>query len=253
MRKIIFFIFISLQVFLPGVSYSQYDQEDTVFATPGYDEDDDEYTDTEAAQYFNAKPPAQKIRERRIDEQKISSIKSEDAYWYADLAPQKEKPKSTTKKNFDFNIPEALFWFLVIGAGIALIVWFLLNNQISLFRKSRIDNPSESPEEFQEEDIFSIKYDQEIRRAIDAGNYRVAVRLLYLQTLKELTERNMIRYGHEKTNSDYLFRLYKTRYYDRFFRLTRHFDYTWYGGFDLDENSFRIVQSDFIQFKQQLA
>ena len=250
MRKFIFSIFIFFQVMVPVSVLAQYYQPDTVITSP--DVDVEVYEVNDDANYFNPRPSNQKIRERKIDEQTIGAIKSEDAYWYADLAPQKEKPKSTRNSNFDFNIPEGLFWFLVIGAGIALIVWFLLNNQINLFRKARIEHPSESTGTFQEEDIFSIRYDQEIRKSIDAGNYRVAVRLLYLQTLKELTERDLIRYGHDKTNSDYLFQLYNTSYYDRFFRLTRHFDYTCYGGFDLDENSFRIVQSDFVQFKKQM-
>ena len=252
MRKTFINLIIFFLVLAPVHVMAQYDQYDTVIASPDYDEEED-YTVVEDAQYFNLKPSPGKVKERKINEQTIGSIKSEDEYWYADLAPEKEKPKAPKKTNINFDFVEVLFWFLVIGGAIALLVWFLNNNQISLFRKSRIENPADVVEEFDNEDIFSIKYEQEIQKAISAGNYRMAVRLLYLQTLKEMTERNIIRYGHEKTNSDYLFQLYKSRYYDRFFRLTRHFDYTWYGGFDLNESSFRIVQNESHHFKQQLG
>ncbi|MGZ8544504.1 MAG: DUF4129 domain-containing protein [Flavisolibacter sp.] len=249
MRKTILIIVIFLQVIIPVNSLAQY--QDTVFTDSEVFEE--EYTVDDDYRYFNLKPLPQKIQERKIDEQTIGAIKSEEDYWYADLAPEKKQVKPSRNTSINFNFAEALFWILVIGGFIAFLVWFLANNQIGLFRKSRIENPADVVEEFDNEDIFSIKYDQEIPKAISTGNFRMAVRLLYLQTLKEMTERNIIRYGHEKTNSDYLFQLHKSRYYDRFFRLTRHFDYTWYGGFNLDEQSFGIVKNEFITFKQQLA
>jgi hypothetical protein len=81
----------------------------------------------------------------------------------------------------------------------------------------------------------------------------MAVRLMYLRTLRDLSLRNVINYTHEKTNTDYLFQLSGSPYYKNFFRLTRDFDYTWYGHFPLSQESFSLIQNDFNSFKQQLS
>ncbi len=103
-----------------------------------------------------------------------------------------------------------------------------------------------------DEDIFALNYEREIGKAVAEKNFRLAVRLLYLRTLKELSERNIIEYRHEKTNSDYLNGLFGGNYYQSFFRLTRNFEYTWYGGFPLSEEAYQMMQTDFFNFKSGL-
>jgi hypothetical protein len=46
--------------------------------------------------------------------------------------------------------------------------------------------------------------------------------------------------------------LYETPYHKNFFRLTRNFEYTWYGKFPLSPDVFALLQKDFVNFKQQL-
>jgi len=76
---------------------------------------------------------------------------------------------------------------------------------------------------------------------------------MYLRTLRDLSLRNLITYTHEKTNSDYLFQLAGTPFYKSFFRLTRDFDYSWYGHFPISPDSFTTIQNEFNAFKQQLS
>ena len=84
-------------------------------------------------------------------------------------------------------------------------------------------------EELATEDIFAINYQKEIDKAAQQGNYRLAVRLLFLRILKNLSQKNIIRYTQDKTNLDYLVQLHATRYYSDFFRITRNYEYSWYG------------------------
>ena len=57
------------------------------------------------------------------------------------------------------------------------------------------------------ENIFEINFQQEIDKAVQAGNYRLAVRLLFLRLLKNLAEKNIIQYQQDRTNFDYLMQL----------------------------------------------
>jgi hypothetical protein len=134
---------------------------------------------------------------------------------------------------------------------IAVVLWFLASSNIQLFRKPAAVIVPET-EDFISEDIFGIDFEKEISKAIGQQNYRLAIRMLYLRTLKELSELSLIDYKHERTNSEYVSQLAATTFYTDFFRLTRDFEYVWYGKFDLSENSFHQVQSEFDQFREGL-
>ena len=95
-------------------------------------------------------------------------------------------------------------------------------------------------------------YEREIKKAVDNKNYRLAIRLWYLLTLKESADRNIIDYRHEKTDSDYVNSLYGSSYYHNFFRLTRNFEYTWYGQFSISPETYNLLQADFSKFKNSL-
>ena len=56
----------------------------------------------------------------------------------------------------------------------------------------------------------------------------------------------------ERTNSDYLAQLYNTSYYKNFFRLTRNFEYVWYGKFDISAEAFQMIQQDYKNLKEQV-
>jgi hypothetical protein len=75
---------------------------------------------------------------------------------------------------------------------------------------------------------------------------------MFLQLLKELSNKNIIRYQQDRTNFDYLMQLHGTKYYEDFFRLTRNYEYAWYGLFDITESKFELVKKDFNKMNSQL-
>lgn len=197
----------------------------------------------------------EKINTRKISDADINEVRSDNAYWYVNKVPVRKKQKGEQPRKTLFDAPwfKTLFWIVLIGGFVALLFWFLATSNIRLFRRSPKSVTKESTEEEFTENIFGINFEKEIQKAIASGDHRMAVRLLYLQTLKELSIRNLIKYTHEKTNTDYLFQLAGTAYYKNFFTLTRSFDYTWYGHFELSPDSFSVIQKDFINFKNQLS
>jgi hypothetical protein len=61
------------------------------------------------------------------------------------------------------------------------------------------------------------------------GEWRLALRALYLELLVTLHERGAIRYERQRTNGDYLASLRGTPAGAPFARLTAAFDLAWYG------------------------
>lgn len=84
--------------------------------------------------------------------------------------------------------------------------------------------------------------------AVTERNFRLAVRLLYLQTLKRLTDAGWIAYKPDKTNQQYVYELTSSPLQADFERLTRQFEFVWYGDFPINEARFEAIHSQFKQF-----
>ncbi|RYZ28280.1 MAG: hypothetical protein EOO10_10100 [Chitinophagaceae bacterium] len=199
------------------------------------------------------------VEVQKVPSAKVEELKGDDAYWYANQAPEKKKkqeaqqqPKSS-KGLLDAGWFRNLLWIIILCSFIGVVIWYLASSNINLFQKGSKKIVENEVEEEITDDIFSINYEREIEKAADAKNYRLAIRLWYLKTLKELSDRNIIDYRNEKTDSEYVNSLNGSRYYKDFFRLTRNFEYTWYGQFNLSAEAYNMMQTDFITFKNSLS
>ncbi len=99
------------------------------------------------------------------------------------------------------------------------------------------------------EDIHGLDFGGAIDQAIDNQHYRLAVRLLYLQTLKRLADAQLIQYQREKTNRRYVYELAGTPHQQGFDRLTQQFDYVWYGNTPINSEQFGQIQTAFRNFQ----
>ena len=139
---------------------------------------------------------------------------------------------------------------IIVVVFIGMLAWYLFQNNIIRRRRGIVSEKKETA--FHEENIFEIDYQGEIEKAIRSTNYRLAVRLMFLRLLKNLSQKNIIQYKQERTNFDYLSQLRQGRYYHDFCRLTRDYEYTWYGKFDLSPEMFGIIKNDFEKFDRTL-
>lgn len=240
-----------------------------------YDEDDDD-TDKEK-EYFVAKADYDsfRINERRIPADKIKQLQEDEAFWYATgegkrgeqkTQPNREekngiKKQQTIEKEPDIESSEpyvplskrswfqTLMWIVIVAGFAGAIIWYLAGSNVGLFR-SKAKPLDTAQEEELPEDIFAINYQKEIDKAAAQGNYRLAIRLMYLRLLKDLTENNIIQYKQDRTNFDYLLQLQPTAYYKDFFRVTRHYEYSWYGKFDVSADAYGIIKNEFDGFKK---
>jgi hypothetical protein len=203
---------------------------------------------------INAKPLA-KIVERKIPDSLQQKLQKDEAFWYANAQLAKKKTTEAPKK---FSVAwlqqqwiRILFWVLFIGGFAAVLIWYLSSLNIQLFRKRTADISTWEEEKITE-DIFSIAYEREIAAAVQAQNFRQAVRLHYLQTLSLLSKKGAINFMQDRTNSEYLLQLYNTPFHNDFNRLTRSFEYTCYGKFNLTPTAFEKVQKDFETFYRRI-
>ncbi len=242
---------------------AQYDTTEVIEQVqPEPPPEEDEYTDDEETGdegvYFKDKDQydSLSISQRNLPDSVKKAMQKDDAFWYANAEIEKVKEEKTNNKKYtplgQQTWVRTLFWMIIIGVFAAVIMWFLAESNIGLFRKKNKIVKAEE-EEIATEDIFAINYQKEIDKAARQANYRLAVRLMFLRLLKNMSEKNVINYKLDKTNFDYLLELHSTNYYKEFFRITRNYEYTWYGQFEINEDAYKIIRNDFDLFEKNLA
>lgn len=142
--------------------------------------------------------------------------------------------------------------YVLVALVIALIVFLVLKLMGIDFKQLMGKSTAVSiPYEEGIENIHEINFDQAIEEALTLGNYRLVVRLLYLKTLKRLSDQELIHWQPEKTNQAYVAEISNEGQQQAFAQLTQQFEYIWYGEFFIDKNSFEPIQESFHQFNQQ--
>ncbi|QLH46762.1 MAG: DUF4129 domain-containing protein [Bacteroidota bacterium] len=84
------------------------------------------------------------------------------------------------------------------------------------------------------------------------NDYRSAVNLMYRQTIHQLHERQLIDIEPDKSNWAYVQEYSKHRPDKEFAKLTRYFDYIWYGAFSVNEETFKQIHTSFARFNNAL-
>ncbi|MEN9339143.1 MAG: hypothetical protein RIQ62_455 [Bacteroidota bacterium] len=165
-------------------------------------------------------------------------------------APQHRKPLVNLNKIFNARWITYGLYLLV-----AILVFFVVRKFIvdaihykPIQRSSYNNNTVPS-----DEDIHAISdWEVQLRKALEKENYRLAIRLHYLMILQKLEAENYIQYSKQKTNSDYIQEVKAKRNDNDFTRITRHFEYVWYGQFPLQKEEYESIEIHCLTFKRSL-
>lgn len=157
--------------------------------------------------------------------------------------------------DWDPNMPSApssssINWwsifFIVVGGG--LIVFFIIKATNAgggtLFKGKTKRKEEKIDATLEDVDIHAITYDDEIQRAVARQDYRFAVRLWFLRSLKEMSDLNLINWKIDKTNSDYYYELSGNKLQKQFGSVSLLYDYVWYGEFKLNELKYREAERE---------
>lgn len=194
---------------------------------------------------------------RNIPQDEWEKVKEDPRYQYKKVKKKKVKEKKP-KKRRDWNLNwlnsgffEVLLYLLVAGFIIFILYSFFKNNEISFGRKKK---EWVEEEETPWEDVESFDdWDTALQKAIASGDYRTACRILYLQILQELNNEALIEYKLERTNWQYVQKLFGTDFHDPFRKLTAYFDYVWYGKYEISQEQFERLRGQFVDFKSRIS
>lgn len=150
-----------------------------------------------------------------------------------------------------FNVAEILLYIMGILGILFFILTFLKVDVRGVFSKKA----KQIPVNFEDlgENLAELDFEGLIRQARTKGDYRAAVRLVFLETLNLLTTEGHIRWKINKTNQDYLAELRTSRFREEFTDLTRSYEYVWYGDYDINEQGFDAMEKIFRTFQQKVS
>ncbi|HMQ43133.1 MAG TPA: DUF4129 domain-containing protein, partial [Mariniflexile sp.] len=117
-----------------------------------------------------------------------------------------------------------------------LLIKFLMHAPINSVFKTEVKDIDGF--QYVEEHLTQVNFDTLISDALNNKNYRLATRYLYLKSLKLLTNKNIIEWHYDKTNSDYINEIKDENTKLVFKRISYIYDYVWYGEFPIDEAGF---------------
>ena len=200
---------------------------------------------------------------RHFDEQKIEAYKHNRDFMY-----DREPPGKTPWEKFWQWLRKRLGeWlsdnkvgyvfdnyvkYLLIAVVILVVVKLLLKADINaLFFRSG-GAKKMLGHEVLDENIHEMDFDGLIEKTIRERDYRKSVRLYYLKTLKQLTDKGLLDWQINKTNYDYQLELLKTEHFQPFRELSLLFDYVWYGEMPIDKEQFGGIRDNFVQFQRKL-
>ena len=141
------------------------------------------------------------------------------------------------------KVIEVLIYLVLIIIALYIIIRLLLGTKATSFftKKSK----ELSPLSFEEDTIEQINLEELISNALLQKDYRLAIRYMYLKSLKTLSVQNLINWHFEKTNIDYYKELESTLIQEKFRSVSYLYEHIWYGEFNLNESDYISATKEF--------
>jgi hypothetical protein len=148
------------------------------------------------------------------------------------------------------NWGRVFLYLLGLALIVVLVMMILKVNAFKIFYSAQ--GASTIPYHALDENIHGMDFDKLIQQAISERDYRKGIRLLFLNSLKMLADKNLIHWEQGKTNHDYLSELTVADLKEGFNELNYYFEYAWYGNFNVNHEMFLKVQHAFTDWRQRI-
>lgn len=214
-----------------------------------------------AVQSDSTKYESEKIQVNSFDQHIIDEFKGDADFIYAQ--PPGTRPnflKTLFNKFFQWlvmifgNEGFALLVLIivilvgVVGLGFAFYGIFGIGKTIPIYSKD-VNGLDYS---VKDENIHELNFVDEIDLAVEQQDYRRAIRMIYLYSLKLLSDKNVIDWLPAKTNHDYLYEIKNKHFQKQFSQLSYYFEYVWYGDFQANAIQFKEMKNAFSGLKLNL-
>ena len=152
----------------------------------------------------------------------------------------------------DIGLGAMIFRIVLYIIFLIFVVYLLLQifNIKDIFGRNK--KIIDLPYDIENENIHELDFNQLIAKALEEHQYRLAIRLQYLNSIKKLSDSNLIQWSIEKTNMHYIIEI-NSKYKNDFISLTQIFDWVWYGEYLVDKNEYEKFAIQFNNFNKSIS
>lgn len=151
-----------------------------------------------------------------------------------------DSERAMTILDYAINVIAVILILLVVY----LIAKALLNKEGTWIFGSKSDANLIRYDEI-ERNLHLVDFEKLIKQSIQSGEQRLSIRYYYLFLLKKLSEKELIEWDVEKTNSDYIYEIKSPQLKANFEYLSYLYNYIWYGEFDISQQEFDKAKKAF--------
>ena len=153
---------------------------------------------------------------------------------------KKDKNKQISEPSPFWPMLFKIMVILALAYGVFIVIGLLLGKKGNwLFNNQSESRALQYGEDG--EDITDADFSKQIHQAMLNGDFRLAIRYQYLNTLQKLDQKSIIRYHKEKTNTDYGYEIKNKDLSTAFRYISYIYDHAWYGGFEVTEVTYRAA------------
>jgi len=159
--------------------------------------------------------------------------------------------------DFDLSSTTTIIIFSILIAALGFLIYRMLGD-VNMRKRTRGEGDEDQEfidlEDIEEEKLVATGVSLSLlERAEEAGQFDVAVRLLYIQLLKELQDAGLIQYRRDYSNRDYQKQLAGKDVLPDFRDVTIDYERYWYGKYAIEKLGYRLVQRKFNVLSNQIV
>ncbi len=174
----------------------------------------------------------------QLDQKKWEEWRTE--YTYPDVKKSEEKKPEITKTEAPSNSnSETIVKYVIIG----IVVLILLAVVIAIIMNTRLDQKVTTRVEAKtieeaEENLPEVELNDIYQEAIEAGEFKKALRIRFLMVLQLLIDQNHITWKKRKTNVQFANEIESAEIHNIFSSIVSVYDTIWYGETELGQEKF---------------
>lgn len=176
--------------------------------------------------------------------EQVRVSKADDASWLAQLI--------ASFFEFLFSpVGKTLLWTL-LAVIIIWIGWRVTRNKGTYIFARGAGKIKLSPQKEQADDFVPISWESVIAQAEANEDYRLALRYAFRHVVHKMREKQVLELSDTRSNSQYLNALRSSVFFDDFRSLLRHYEYVWYGHYELSAASYKSVKQIYLDIRSKL-
>jgi hypothetical protein len=275
MFKYFFRIIFSLFICIPVAVYAQTPADTTVFIKdtvivqtdslalvqdssgaasqigPAEINEDSMYMPVRDSAYLNVYAPRE-VRQAKVHEylaDRDYEYANDPAYWKKDKIQNNQGPSSF----WNFMRNKVVQWIFVLGVIAAIVYGLFLLARENNFRW--FSRRSKQIQQIEPDSLLQgpVDYDEAIRKYQAEGNYRFAIRYLFLRLIHSATDKNIIQIRDSTTNTDIGRAFGQHPLASQFRYLATAYEYIYFGDFNLSKEIFDSLKMKFEAFQEKIS